>query len=382
MTDVASQREQGLDLWLTFQHHKLVIDVVGTLEVEASLREVLIATHHADLVTDLARCLDIESGLASIVVAGATPSTEPLIPNSQPTDSDPVAATSPDHINVEQAKPDTALLTFLHATASWTPSTRLTMRTHPIFNIAGFHDRAQSLVLSLSATSDLASRLDHKLQPVLHRILDRVPDLPPDLDQALDRDLDDALNPARDLGSYLDRTLDRARDLAGELARDLAGELARDLGSELACTRDLENLPTIDLSYVLDHILNLDYALDANLTQASNYALLSTHDLAHVCVRVRALIRDLGRIHSFADELAQTIQALAHFHQVLSDVTGMDLRSVGLAGIPLQGLRWSAQTQWPPEIENQIWRNSVQIADGIYEVDPGSTTDILTSICE
>ncbi|MGH3855609.1 MAG: hypothetical protein ACRDR6_19390 [Pseudonocardiaceae bacterium] len=144
MTDVASQQEQGLDLWLTYQHHKLVIDIVGTLEVEASLREVLIATHHADLVTDLAQCLDIEAGLASIVVAEGTPSTEPLIPNPQPTDSEPVAATSPDHINNEQAKPDTALLTFLHAAASWSPSTRLAMRTHPLFNIAGFHDRAQT----------------------------------------------------------------------------------------------------------------------------------------------------------------------------------------------------------------------------------------------
>ncbi len=379
MSDVAFQREQGLDLWIAYQHHKLVIDVVGTLEVEASLREVLIATHHGDLVTDLARCLDVEAGLASMVPAAAdvTPSTEPLIlsPHPQPADSEPVvAATSPDHVDVAQAAPGTVLLKFLHAATSWSPSTRLAMRTHPVFNIASFHDRAQTLVLSLGATSDLASGLDHKLKYVLRRILDRVPDLPPDLDRALDRDVDDALNPARELGSHLDRCLEHTRDLARGLARDL--------GSDLARTRDLARLPTVDLNYVLDHVLNLDYALDRILTQASKYAIVGTHDLADDHVRVSALVRDLDRVQSFAGELAHTIQAVFHFHQMLSDVTGVDLRSIDLVGIPLQGLRWSVQTRWPQEIENQIYRDSVQIADGIFEVNPGGTTEILTNICE
>ncbi|MGH7485820.1 MAG: hypothetical protein ACREMY_09505, partial [bacterium] len=70
------------------------------------------------------------------------------------------------------------------------------------------------------------------------------------------------------------------------------------------------------------------------------------------------------------------------FHQVLNDVTSVDLRNIDLAGIPLQGLRWSAQTRWPQEMENQICRDSVQIANGIYEVDPSNTTDTLTNISE
>jgi DNA-directed RNA polymerase specialized sigma24 family protein len=56
-SDVGSQQDQGLDLWLSYQHHKLVIDVIGTLEVEAGLREVLTPTHHADL----ARCRYVEA---------------------------------------------------------------------------------------------------------------------------------------------------------------------------------------------------------------------------------------------------------------------------------------------------------------------------------
>jgi hypothetical protein len=390
MSDVSSQQEQELDLWLAYQHHRLVIDVMSTLEVEAGLREVLIPTHHADLVTDLARCLDVEAGLASIVPTDAdvTPSTEPLTPNWQPADPEPVTATSPDHVNpdhvnpdhvnpdhvnpdhvnVEHAEPDTVLLKFLHAAASWTPSTRLAMRAHPVFAITGFHDRAQTLVQSLGSASDLANGLDHKLEHVLNRILDRVPDLPPDLDRALDRDLDRTLDPARDLGSYLDRALARTR------------ALARNLGSELTRTRTRNRFPALDLDYTLDHVLNLDYALDRDLTQASNYAYLGIHDLAHYRVRVRALVRELDRVQSFADELVRTIRALVHFHCVLSDVTGVDLRSIDLTGIPLQGLRWSVQTQWPPEIKDQIWRDSVQITEVIFEVGHGGTTYVLTNI--
>ncbi len=300
--------------------------VIGTLEIEAGLREVLIPAHQA-------------------------------------ADSESVAATSPGHVDVEDAQPDTRLLEFFQSTTSWSPSTRLAMRAHPVFHIAGFHDRLHTLVLSLSSASNLASELEGTLECILRRILDRVPDLPPDLNWALDRDLDRGLDPARDLGRDLDRTLDSARAVARDLVRDL--------GSELAHIRDLDHLPTVDLNYALNHVQNLDTALDRNFTQASNYARLSIHDLAQYHGQVRALIPGLDRVQSFAGELARTIHALVHFHRVLSDATGVDLRSADLAGIPLQGLRWSARTQWPPEIENQIWRDSIQVADGIFEVRHG-----------
>jgi hypothetical protein len=272
-------------------------------------------------------------------------------------------------VNVEHAQPDTRLLEFFPSTASWSPSTRLAMRAHPVFHLAGFHDRVHALVLSLGSASNLASGLEGTLECVLRRILDRVPDLPPDLDGALDRDLDRGLDPARDLGSDLDRTLDRTRAVARDLVRDL--------GSELAHIRDLDRLPTVDLNHVLDHVLNLDSALGHNLTQTSNYVRLGIHDLAHYHVRIRTLICALDRVQSFTDELARTIHTLVHFHHLLSDVTGVDLRSADLAGIPLQGLRWSIRTRWPPKIENQIQRDSVQVADGIFEVDHGDTTYVL-----
>jgi hypothetical protein len=58
---------------------------------------------------------------------------------------------------------------------------------------------------------------------------------------------------------------------------------------------------------------------------------------------------------------------------VLSDVTDVDLRCIDLAGIFLPGLRWSVGTRWPPQWEDQIRRDSVQVADGIFQVVKGST---------
>jgi hypothetical protein len=359
-------REQGLDLWLAYQHHTLVIDVVGTLEVEAGLRELLIPTHHADLVADLTRCLDIKTGLASItpVAADVTPSTPLPLPNWQPTD--------PVHVNGAHAQPDAILLEFLHAAASWNPSTRLAMRTHPLFTIASVHDRVHALVLSLGCASDLANGLEGKLDGVLRCILDRVPGLSPDLAWALDRDLDHGLDHTRDLGSYLDRTLDHIRDLTRDLTRDL--------GNELAHLRGLDHLAPLDLNNALAHLLTLDHALGHNCAQASNYARISTHNITHYLARIRSLIDDLDRTQSFASELTQTIQILIHFHGVLSNVTGVDLRNVNFTGIPLQGLRWSVRTQWPPEIENHIRHDSVQIADGIFEVGHGDIAHILANV--
>ncbi len=108
-----------MDRWLDYQSHTLVIDVIGTLEIEAGLRAVLIWARHADVVTDLVGTLDVEAGLAAI------------------------APTTTDQIKVEETEYDAVLLEFLQAAASWNPSTCLAARTHPIFNLISFDNRPQ-----------------------------------------------------------------------------------------------------------------------------------------------------------------------------------------------------------------------------------------------
>lgn len=346
--------EQKTDHWLIEQHHTLVIDVVDVLEIEEGLREVLTPIHHADL----DRCLDGTAGLAAPVAPDSTAPTA-RIPNPGLTAAENSPAGSSEEVSSEPATPNAILLKFLQAAASWNLSMRLTVRTHPIFGLTEFHDRVHTLVRNLDAVDDFALVLSRALDCILRRTLDRALardlDLSGDLDQALDHELDLAREIARNLDHHLD------------LARGLARGLARDLAHHLTHIRDLALLPPLDLDYALDQILKLP--------QTSNYTRLSARSLARDLARVGTLIDDFHRVGSFAHELAQTIQALLHLHHVLSDVTGLDLRHTDLAGIPLEGLRWSAETRWPPQIEHQIRRNSIKIADEIFEIGPDTTTD-------
>jgi hypothetical protein len=359
---------------LVYQQHKFVVDIVGTLNVEAGLREARVPAYHANLVNDLAQILDIEAGLTAILSAADdfTLTTELPARNMRWTDTEPVATTIPNHRDDEPAEHDTFLVGLIQAAASWTPSMRLAMRAHPIFTITNFQERVQDLIVNIGPAGDLAKGLNQMLQRALRRILDRVVGLSPDLNWAFDRDVDQALDSARILGTHLDQILDRIRNHSRDLARNL--------GSELTHIRTLDRLPALDLGDALDHILRLDHALDRNLIKTTNYAHLDPRDLAHSLDHVRSLVSDLDRIYSFAGELAQTIQAITHFHQVLSDVTAADLRKIDLTSIPLLGLRWSTRTRWPPESEEQIWHDSVQIADGIFEIGRSGTAHVPTSI--
>ncbi len=366
MNDFESQQEKGLDLWLDYRNHALVIDIIGTLEVESGLREVMISARHADLVADLGCSLDVEAGLAVIVpvAAGVPPSNELLAPNPQS-----AATADAGQVNPEEAESDAILLEFRQAAASWSPSTRLATRAHPIFNLTGFHDRTENLFLNLRSVDELASELASELDRAQRRLLDRALNLDHALERALDLHLDRNLEPARELAHDLDRNLDLARNIARDLTRDLTCEVAR--------FPDLDRRPAQALNHALDHALDravrLDHALDQSLEHPS-HARIGARFLALSLDCVHALARGLDRVCSLAGELARTTQALVQFYDELSDVTSVDLRSADLAGIPLEGLRWSAKTRWPPEIEAQISRDSVQIAKGIFEVVRGGTT--------
>jgi hypothetical protein len=140
MSDVDSHPEDGLDLWLATQHDKLVLDVAAILDVEAGLGEVLIPTHHAKVVVDLDRSLAVEAGLAAIVLA--LQPNEPRTSTRCPAGAEHVAATSPGQAEI-------ILKEFVRAAASWISRTRLAVRTHPVFTLAGFRDRLQALASHL-----------------------------------------------------------------------------------------------------------------------------------------------------------------------------------------------------------------------------------------
>jgi hypothetical protein len=96
----------------------------------------------------------------------------------------------------------------------------------------------------------------------------------------------------------------------------------------------------------------LDRVLDAAL--AHDRALADDRALAHD--RARTLFRGLSRSRN--------------------DFAGADLRDIDLRGVRLNGIRWSEDTTvWPAEYRDRIRRHSVEIAPGLFEVRPGTSSD-------
>lgn len=56
--------------------------------------------------------------------------------------------------------------------------------------------------------------------------------------------------------------------------------------------------------------------------------------------------------------------------QALNDLRDADLTGVRLWGAPLEGVRWSAGTRWPPRVEKRLRRRSREVEPGVLEVWP------------
>lgn len=319
MSDFASRPDAGLDQWLAIQYRHMVADLAAVLDLEAGLREEMIPDRYANLITDLGGVLDVEAGLSAVVptAPGATPE-----PEHEPFDLSPV------EVDPRQASPDPRSLTDLedlvHNTESLSHSTRLAMRTDPAF--------------------DLVCDIVHVLGSARVRDIIRV------------------------LGST--RVIDGARDSDLELARDLARVLDladhSDSVHTLYCTRALYRV----LAHIHARVLDLAHARD--LHQARVYDLYRARALYRALVLYRAQARIRARARRLARDLARTTRAIADFHNALNDFTGVDLRRADLDGIPLDGLRWSTKTQWPPQWAEQVRLDSVEVDDGIFEVRGGN----------
>jgi hypothetical protein len=142
--------------------------------------------------------------------------------------------------------------------------------------------------------------------------------------------------------------------------------------------RDLDLV--LDLTHARDRALAHAHAIGLTLTYgpfsflALGFGLSFAHALAFARDRCLELYRGLTLARDRALNLDRALDrggatnALIELHNVLSDVTDVDLRGIDLAEIFLPGLRWSVGTQWPPQWEDQIRRDSVKIADGIFQV--------------
>lgn len=323
MSDFVSRPNVSLNKWLADQHYHVIRDLSATLDLETALREITIPARHANLVADLGGVLDIEAGLRAIVPIGPDPT--PYQPESTTAlyagAGSPLAARDRYETDRKQVPPDPMSLTDLEelvrAVASRRPGTRLAMRNHPVFALA--RDLARDCAFTRGLGLYLAAYLDRDL--ALHL----------DCDLTVDRDL------------ALGRDHTRAVDLVCALNR--ARDQIRTIGSNRALYRVLYRVLDLDHTRAVDLVRALDRACarDLDLTRA--------RDLEHIGDLVRALHRDLDR----------TSRLLTDLYHALNDFTGADLRTVNLAGIPLDGMRWSSATQWPPQWVEQVWLNSVPV---------------------
>lgn len=296
-----------------------------------------LADQRCAMVNDLATTLDLEAGLREVMIPARYADLIADLHGVLDVEaglSAIVSATPDDSSDADpgESPPDPHLATGLHglvrAIASASPTSRLAMRTQPapilIDALARAHDHADKLALILA--------------------------------RARDRDLARARALARDRA--LARALAHARDRAHDLARDLDHD------------RDRDRPHAHDIARALAHALDLDLAHD----RAHARALALVDDLVHARARARALARAHDRAHARA-----LASALDELHRALNNFTGADLREADLAGVSLDGLRWSVTTQWPPGWAEQIKRDSVKVKPGIFEVR-GSTTHAPTPV--
>jgi len=312
-------RDTALDTWLTACWSALDADLACDLDIETGLQEVLISSRHAAVLADVAGNLNVEAGLAAIAPAAAFP-WDLAYPDTTGISALLQPHTSLDATASAVAKTVTAL----------PPAQRLVLRTHPIV-------QCLDLAVACATTRDLVGNLKRALDAASTD----------DLVSVLDQSLHAAL--ARD--DVLIRNIAHARNIA--LARDhtsdqvLIHALVRTLGEAGALAR----------------------ARHDALIRAVRRALYRSSDVEQPFAELTIALQ-----HTPAEDHAQVLSWL---RDTLDDLVGADLREADLTGVPLVGIRWSTDTQWPSAWADQIKRDSVQAegADGIFVIRGGTVQE-------
>lgn len=309
--------------------------------------------------------------------------------------------------------PEPALAVFADNLASLSPTERIAIR-------AWFPANTLENVRTVAEFAASAAELVLEFDVDVTRTRNRATELA----GHLARDFSIEVTIARD--RVLDATLarDRVSNIAGQLSDEIsrAQILSRALTLADSSISNLANAHSLDrtLAYAQTIVLAVasENDLDLDLVPAGSYTIKIGGEISHTfgdasydppparvpdmdtarsraTDRDRQLSRDLANaIISDRDSARELVNALEQDHdsaadraafsaslaaaidrllEVLADMTGADLRSVDLSGIPLTGIRWSTMTQWPPAWEEQVRRDSVELADSqdVYEIRPG-----------
>ena len=197
--------------------------------------------------------------------------------------------------------------------------------------------------------------------------------------------LADALRHAHDIphdgDSVLTDAVERARHLRRALARDLVRDFKRahslvrtgassafalllvDAVVDAAGTRDSGRV--LNLDRYGDIALDLDRAGD--LERALAVARALTRSLDRGMALPDALQSALNQVEELANELVSRFRA-GVVDASRADLSGLDVTDVSI----LEGVVWTKETIWAPDVRRQVETLSREIRSGIYQVGRGS----------
>lgn len=344
MTDYLNN-PSAVTRWLETHRDQFYTELAVRLDVEAGLKEVLLAARHNVFINEVHNKLDVEAGLAEIL--------PPLPPEL----------------------PDAALLAHEAGTLGWASDEldRMPLRTR--LKLRG--DHASKLRFAAREISTFITEGAYTIEgivdlgPRLRTLLGK--SCPPStLDPMWKRNLNYLLNPEYLSTDHHSEGLENVVVSAAEFqveayAKPYSFEDALrafdDYGDRIAANWKATVAGYIEAeltTVVKDEVQHL--RPNPGRVTDKRHLLQLGRDLRACAERI-------------AEELTRLISYLTFLEQMLNDFRGTDLRGTDLAGVQLEGLRWSeSTTQWPDKWQEKIRQDSVHLENDIYEVHYGTHT--------
>ncbi|MGW5724893.1 hypothetical protein [Nocardia beijingensis] len=322
----------NLDRELTHRRQQFYSELRTKLDVEAGLAEVFLSERHREFTAELRTRLDVEAGLAAIV---------PLPPQGTKLGDDATrgsVAWSNERLAAMPLQDRLSLRALFAPTLGNLARTTLLLVDAPEVP-ESFRDHLQTTLLDRvkqPETRTYGQRVDERLEVLLELF-------------ATERKAGPSPQPL-----YPDF------DIADPADADLGVYILQAKGSTHRSQPSQEDMPSL--------------AVFRSVT--SRRWLVGV--LQGIDEKASAIVKQSGSSKSRTTESVLVQRLAAHLEaleQQLNDFIGTDLRNVNLAGLPLEGLRWSIEsTRWPENWAEQIKHDSVHLGDGIYEIHYGSHT--------
>jgi hypothetical protein len=328
------------------ERDRLIADLGSVLDVESGLREVLLRSDHSKQIARLTDFVDIEGGLAAIAPRRSqefwTEHALWSITEAEGGLEDPLAVA---------------------------PAVRMAVRSDFIdhFEALGDMERtSEHMELVASLATSLRQALFNDSRSVdfsaametCLRISGEVGELSPRFNNSITNAITETYTSVIELtascGAASDafRSLENARRAPHRSAKNSSGMTVRELKKVLAAVHD-------DACQISDVVLD----------RAMAGWLASKRYLAE---QVNVTRRDIARRLGVREFPALTV---AEFRAFVDDFISADLRHADLRGVDMTGVRWSAQTLWPAELDVEELRNcstESPVGSGIFVVRSGT----------